>query len=213
MNDGGLIVSATARPAVYRTRAIIAVLALCALAACAQPARVTQMVVPNIMAPVVAANPTLQGTVAVAEVTGGQETNPLWTSQVNNPEFKEALEQSLQANAMLAANPATARFVVSVQLREIKQPLIGFDMQVTPRVGYRVVERANAAAFFDEELTTPYTANFSSSFIAVERLRLANEGAIRESIQRFLNRFTETWISRTPGSSPAKPIPPPTPNS
>ncbi|MBL8698101.1 MAG: hypothetical protein JNK67_07000 [Alphaproteobacteria bacterium] len=196
-------------------RAMLGVAALCMLAACAQPARVTQMVVPNVMAPVVAANPSLQGSLAVGDISGGQATNPLWTSQVDNPEFKEALEQSLQANAMLAPNATASRYVVAAQLRELKQPLIGFDMQVTPRVAYKVVERANQATVFEEELTTPYTASFSAAFVAVERLRLANEGAIRESIKRFLERFTETWISRTPGATPARPVPMPatTPSS
>jgi hypothetical protein len=194
-------------------RGALAALALFTLAACAQPARVTQMVVPNVMAPVVAANPTLQGALSAGEVTGGQETNPLWTSQVNNPEFKEALEQSLQANAMLAPNPGASKYVVTAQLRELKQPLVGFDLTVTSRIGYRVVERASNAPIFDEEITTPFTADFGSSFVAVERLRLANEGAIRESIRRFLGRFAETWISRTPGSTPARPATPGTPGS
>lgn len=188
-------------------RTLLAVAGLAMLAACAQPTRVTQMVVPNVMAPVVAANPGLQGTLAVGDVSGGRETNPLWTSQVNNPEFKEALEQSLQANALLAPNAAASRYVVSARLRELKQPLIGLDMQVTPRVAYKVTERSNQATVFEEELTTPYTASFSAAFVAVERLRIANEGAIRESIKRFLDRFAETWISRTPGSTPAKPAP------
>ena len=194
-------------------RAFAAVLCLCTLAACAQPARVTQMVVPNVMAPVVAANTPLQGALAVGEITGGQETSPLWTSQVDNPEFKQALEQSLQANAMLAPNPSTGRYVVSAQLRELKQPLVGFDLTVTSRIGYRVVETASNTAILDEEITTPFTADFSSSFVAVERLRLANEGAIRESIRRFLARFTEAWISRTPGSTPARPATSGTPTS
>src|SRR5262245_34769143 len=105
-----------------RARHAVALVALALLAACAQPARVTQMVVPNEMAPVVAANPGLQASLAVGEVSGGKETDPLWTSQVNNPEYKEALEQSLQTNALLA--PATsARNVVTVELIELKQPL------------------------------------------------------------------------------------------
>jgi hypothetical protein len=185
----------------------LALSALAFLAACAQPARVSQMVVPNEMAPVVAANPGLQTSLAVGEVSGGKETDPLWTSQVNNPEYKEALEHSLQANALLAP-AASARNVVTVELIELKQPLVGFDMTVTSRVRYRVAERASSTEVFNEELTTPFTADFSSAAIAVERLRLANEGAIRESIRAFLRRYAQSWIARTPGSTPAQPLPP-----
>ena len=189
----------------FRHALVLGALAL--LAACAQPARVTQMVVPNELAPVVTANPGLQTSLGVGEVSGGKETDPMWTSQVNNPEYKEALEQSLQTNALLAP-AAAARNVVTVELIELKQPLMGFDLTVTPRVRYRVLERASSTEVFNEELTTPFTADFSSAAIAVERLRLANEGAIRENIRAFLRRYAQSWIARTPGSTPTQPLPP-----
>ncbi|MEM7445696.1 MAG: hypothetical protein AAF414_20410 [Pseudomonadota bacterium] len=44
----------------------------------------------------------LRGEVEIEEVGCGQETNPLWTSEVGNAEFREALLVSLQ-NAGLAA--------------------------------------------------------------------------------------------------------------
>ena len=36
-------------------------------------------------------------------------------------------------------------------------------------------------------ITTPYTANFSDSFLAVERLKMANEGAIRANLTQMVN--------------------------
>lgn len=179
--------------------------ALALLAACAQPARVSQMTVPNILAPVVADNPDLQHSMSVAEVSGGKGTSPLWTSQVDNPEFKEALERSLEFNGILAPDADKARYAVSVTLKELHQPLMGLDLTVTPHVHYRVVDRSSAAEILNEEMETPFTANFSSSLIAVERLRLANEGGVRESIKLFLTRLGEAWTTRKTGGPAVAP--------
>jgi len=198
-------------------RPMLALAMLVLLGACAQPARVTQMAVPdNVLAPVVAANPGLQNSLTVAEVTGGKDTNPMWTSQVNNPEFREALERSLEFNGVLAPEPAKARYDVSVMLMELHQPLLGFDMTVTSVVNYRVTEHAGGKEVYSEAVTKPYTADFSSSFVGVERLRLANEGAIRENIRLFLTKLGEMWGKMAPGggtmpatsTAPATPAPP-----
>lgn len=187
-------------------RIAFSIFALSALAACAQPARVSQMAVQNVLAPVVASNPSLLGSMTVGEVSGGSATNPIWLSKVDNPQFKEALERSLEFNGLLAAAAPASRFQVSATLIELQQPLIGFSLTVTSRVMYRVVESNGGREVMREELVTPYTAEFSSSLIAVERLRLANEGAIRESIKRFLIRFGEIWsgtsVPTTPSSTP-----------
>ncbi len=187
-------------------KSAFAAIALLLLAACAEPARVSQMAVPNILAPVVASNPELLGSMSVGEISGGKATNPIWTSQVDNPQFHEALERSLEFNGLLAPPSQPSRFVVSAVLIDLDQPLFGLNLTVVPRVEYRVVETGSEADLIREEMTTPYTAEFSSAFIAVERLRLANEGAIRESIKRFLIRFGEAWSARS-GRGPATAVP------
>lgn len=175
------------------------------VAACAQPSRVSQMTIQNVIAPTVAQNQELVSAMFVADVSGGKATSPLWTSQVDNPQFKEALERSLEFNGLLAAGEKDARLSVSAALIRLDQPLIGFSLTVTSEVQYRVVERATQTEIMRETLVTPYTAEFGSSLIAVERLRLANEGAIRESIKAFLVKFAQIWSTRT-GRPPAPPL-------
>lgn len=194
------------------TRTGLAVAMLVLLAACAQPARVSQMVAPNVMAPVTASNPELLDSIAITDVKGGQTTNPMWTSQVDNPEFREALDRSLAFNGLLASDATKAKYGVTAELLELKQPLMGFDLTVTSRVKYTVQERGGSSAeLFGEEITTPYTADFSSSLVAVERLRLANEGAIRESIRNFLVKLGESWAARTGRAPVAQPVAAPAP--
>lgn len=199
------------------TKFIVATISVLFLAACAQPARVSQMAVSNVLTNVTSASPELLGAVTVGEVGGGQATNPIWTSQVDNPQFREALERSLEFNGLLAGGATPGRLVVSANLIELDQPLFGLNLTVTPRIAYRVTERASSTDVFREELITPYTAEFGSAFIAVERLRIANEGAIRESIRRFLIRFGEVWaarVGRVPATTtPAVPLEAPKPTS
>ncbi len=174
------------------------------VAACAQPSRVSQMTIQNVIAPTVAQNQELVGAMFVADVSGGKATSPLWTSQVDNPQFKEALERSLEFNGLLATDEKGSKLSVSAALIKLDQPLMGFSLTVTSEVQYRVFERATQTEIMRETLVAPYTAEFGSSLIAVERLRLANEGAIRESIKAFLVKFAQIWSART-GRPPAAP--------
>jgi hypothetical protein len=68
----------------------------------------------------------------------------------------------------------------------LQQPMMGIDMTVTSRVRYRLTRLSDNAIVFEREITAPFTAAFSSSFYGVERLKLANEGSIRENISQFL---------------------------
>jgi hypothetical protein len=83
---------------------VMAFLVLLVLEGCATGAKVESMVAPA-TAPV-QANSALRAAVTVNTVSGGQQTNPLWKSNIGNPEFQEALRQTLRANGMLSDAPA-----------------------------------------------------------------------------------------------------------
>ena len=154
------------------------------LAACATPAQVSAM----IGAPTVpfAANSPLKQSVQVSNVSGGQNTNPLWTSEVGNSEFQQALQQSLSRQGMVAA--ASARYRLDATLMEVKQPIFGFSYTVTSTVRYTVTEIAGGRVAFDQTITADFTATVSDAFSGVERLRVANEGSIKNNLSRFLDQ-------------------------
>ncbi len=169
------------------------VIVLAALAAsCAQPARKTAMVAPVSSQTILQPNSPLKNNVAIGLVSGGEETSPLWTSEVSSADFEEALRLSLRQHTMLAE--ADAPLTLDAHLVELDQPLMGFDLTVTPTVRY-LVKTADGTAVFDQTLTSPYTASFSDSALGVERLRLANEGAIRNSISDFIAALTRAAAS------------------
>lgn len=131
----------------------------------------------------------LKANVAVKEVTGGKETNPLWVSNVGSRDFERALEESLRAVGMLAEHRQAGRFQLVAHLDKLDQPLMGFDMTVTATVTYMLVERASGKTVLQKTIPTPYTAKMSDAFAGYERLRLANEGAVRQNITQLIQEL------------------------
>lgn len=166
------------------------VLLLCAVlvAGCATPARVEQMAVSGQPAQRVMPSP-LRGNVAVKDVTGGKETNPMWMSNVSSNEFSQAIEKSLSAVGLLSENRQVGRFLLTAHLQSLDQPVFGIDMTVTASVNYVLAERATGKEVLQKTVTAPYTAKFSDAFAGVERLKLANEGAIRTNISQLIDEL------------------------
>jgi len=132
----------------------------------------------------IADNSPLHHAVTAPTVTGGKDTNPLWVSNVSNTDFAEALRQTLAADTILATDKG--RFNLAAQLVSLKQPMVGLDMTVTADVKYTLTDAATGKVVWQKELTTPYTAKFGDAFLGVERLKLANEGAIKTNIEQMI---------------------------
>lgn len=165
--------------------AAVAILGM-TVAACSQPARTDAMIANVTEATVVKPDSPLKQSMTVASVTGGEETSPLWTSQVGNEGFLEALTLSLQQHTMLATSNGV--MTLRVTLVELDQPLAGFDMEVTSTVRY-VVEHQAQGVVFDETIRHAHLQDFSSAFVGSKRLQLANEGAIRNNISQFIEKL------------------------
>jgi hypothetical protein len=132
-------------------------------------------------------SPEVQHSVAVDAVGGGSETNPMWTSQVGNQEFKTALSESLRLAGILADGPA--RYTLKSALVSLQQPMFGFDMTVTATVQYSLTDTTTNTVIWHEAMATPYTATVSDAFVGSARLRLANEGAMRKNIAKLIERL------------------------
>ena len=130
----------------------------------------------------------LKNSLSVGAINGGSKTSPLWKSNVSNEDFAEALRQTLAARTMLASG--TARFVLTAELVELDQPTLGgFDMDVTSTVKNRLTSADGSKAVFETTVKKLYTANFSSTFLGVKRLQLANEDSMRENIKQFVEEL------------------------
>ncbi len=164
------------------------------LAACgASPARMENMIV-TAPAAVGPQDQSLFNSLFVEEVKGGEETDPLWTSEVDNEGFHGALVESLRVQGLLNEERTASQYLLRANLLGMSQPTHGFDVTVTSHVSYEVKEKASDSLYFGETVKMPYTATAGAAFRGVERLRLANEGSIRENIKEFLKRL----LARSP---------------
>lgn len=164
---------------------IAACTSLLAVAACASPSRPEFMTVPATAGLTAAPGDVGYHSVTTINVAGGHETNPLWTAQVSDADFKAALEASLTAAGYMGSEGAP--LTVTATMVDLKQPLAGFDMSVTSQVQYRVTR--NGQVIFADTVSATGTATMGQAFAAVERLRLANEKSVQENIKEFLKRF------------------------
>lgn len=161
----------------------LAFVAVALLAACAQPADTGRMAV-EAGAPFPAPFPS---SMCVRTVTGGEETNPLWVSKVDDASFKAALTESMRRNGLLSSATPCA-YPTDVNLLGLSQPVAGFALTVTSHVNYKVHDSADRPILL-ETITAPYTAEFSEHAIAIIRLQRANEGSIRASIAAFFDKL------------------------
>lgn len=170
------------------TFAVLTIVAAALLGGCAAPARITEMTTSANPAQRVA-NTAMRNNVAVRDVTGGKDTNPMWTSNIGNSEFEQALEGSLRDAGLLSAGKQLGKYTLTAHMEKIDQPMFGASMTVTATVNYVLVERATGKEVLNRTVALPYTAAWNASFIGAERLRLANEGAIRTNIGRIVDEL------------------------
>ena len=155
----------------------IAAALLFGLNGCATPANPAAMAVapPATVAPLPAQ---LQHAMCVRSVTGGEATNPLWTSQVGDADFKTALSSSL-TSAGLAASPDACHYQIDANLLGLSQPFAGLHMTVTSHVNYKVYDQAGTAASPSRRYRRLSRRRRATRSWESQRMRLANEGSIR----------------------------------
>jgi hypothetical protein len=141
-------------------------------------------------------DPSLQRAIKLRNVAGGSETNALWMSKVSDADFRFALENSLKSAGLLSTGEAP-RYQLDATLLSLEQPLVGFSLTVTCSVRYDLSDAASAKRVFGKTITTPFTATTSDAFLGVERMRIANEGAVRQNLRQLLQELLVLDVTKT----------------
>jgi len=163
---------------------LISISAVLLMAGCAAPARFDQM---SVYTSAQQTNPALKGGVGVADVTGGKDTNPGWKSEVSSDAFRRALELSFENSGLLSRILAGSKYRLTADLIKLDQPFAGIDMTVTSTVRYSLADASSLKEVYGRTAQVSFTAKFSDSPLGAERLRIANEGAVKENIKLLLN--------------------------
>jgi hypothetical protein len=166
-------------------RLLVAMLLLAGLGACATPASYTSMV-PELASAELGPGPapSYRGAITVAPVGIGNDTSVPWTSPIGSAEFQEALVRTLMvANLASAQN---GRFRLEATLLRLERPYAGFAMTVTASIAYRLTETASGAVVYQDTRTSLGTASLNDAVTNTNRLRVANERAIRANLRKLI---------------------------
>ena len=127
---------------------------------------------------------------------GGRETEWWGSSQISDESFQEALYQSLSKSGIFrqVVKEGRSNYLLDVFISGVKQPLMGFNMTVSVTANWKLIDLSNNRTVFEELIPTPYEAKVSDSFVGSERLRLANEGAVRENIKHGIQKLADLQL-------------------
>jgi hypothetical protein len=171
---------------------IVLTVAMLNLSACASLAVMHNMVVTPQDMNAIAPSPDFKNRMTIAQVESGETTNTSWALKVDKASFQGALSASLEQNGLLAYQQSFSKFDVFASIVSLKQPIFTMEFMVTSNVKYQVVERKSKITWYEELISASYTpANRGNEFPAGV-LRLANEGAIRENIKKFITQLSKT---------------------
>jgi len=159
------------------------------LSGCAAPAAVEKMAATHVDTSSVRADSPMKNGIVIKSVSGGTATNPMWLSKVGDENFKQALQQSLQSSALLAPDGTNGNYTLDVKLLSLEQPFAGFDLKVTATAQYILQEVSSGKQVLNTTIVTPFTATVGDAFVAMVRLKIANEGAIRLNIEDFIKQL------------------------
>ena len=111
-------------------------------------------------------------------------TGRWWGSKVSSLVLSQALEDSLRGVGMLPMAPVPgAKYQLRVQLLSLDQPMVAADTTVTAAIQYSLVTKADGTLLYQRAVRTAATAGLGDALLSqTERLRLANEAAVRANI-------------------------------
>lgn len=162
-------------------------LMISAFSACAGGPRQEAMIADVAVNAVIAENSPLWKSTAIGDITGSAKTNKLWKSKVSGQIFTHALQESLKLHAVFSED--NGKYTLSARLMELRQPFIGVELTVTARVAYKATRNHDGVVVFDREITQVHTSTLKDSYVFSDRLKLANEGAIKANIKKFIGAY------------------------
>ena len=107
-----------------------------------------------------------------------------WTSAVGPDQVQQALVQTLAAAGL--GQPANGRFRLDGQLLTLSRPYAGFAMTVTAAIAWRLTDITNGAVVYDRMLQGLGTATLDDAVDNNNRLRIADQRAIRANLQQLV---------------------------
>jgi len=126
-------------------------------------------------------------------VSGGRETTQMGPSQVANKDLASALQASIEKCGLFSRviSSGKADYRLDLRLVQLHQPVFGYtDFTCEADIEWRIRHLQSDKLVWEKIISGHYTATVGDAFAPMTRLKLANEGAIRESIKAGLEQIS-----------------------
>lgn len=136
-----------------------------------------------------------QKTVSIV-TNGGSETGALDTPNISNEDLAAAIEESITENKLFTQviHDGDSDYLLSVNIVSMTKPLFGASFTVRMEAAWSLSEQKTKQVVMRESITSSYTATMGQALVAVTRLRLAVEGAVRENIKQGLTKISQLQL-------------------
>ena len=128
--------------------------------------------------------PAYRNAITVGSVTLGRDVGTPWTSAVGPDQVQQALVQTLAGAGL--GQPTNGRFRLDGQLLTLSRPYAGFAMTVTAAIGWRLTHTTSGPVVYDRTLQGLGTATLDDAVDNTNRLRIADQRAIRANLQQVV---------------------------
>lgn len=164
-----------------RPLTIALLLPLClAVSACGGGARPEQMASTTDSSFIISKNNRYYKSIAVSAVSGGMKADGLPASAA----LAEALRRSLDSRDLLSESDA-ANYTLEAKLLSLEQPRSVSDYTVRATIAYTL--RKNHTPLLTETILSSGGTGMRDTLSSPDRLRVANETAIKNNIEMFLS--------------------------
>lgn len=131
---------------------------------------------------------THRGAIWVESVAGVESAQPQRKSEITPDDFRTALEAFLRDAGCLAPDSASARYTLVAKLTSVEQPAFAFNVTVTTKVRYDVLDTATHETA-SMEVTARGTAGAREAFLGSKRLKIANDRSMAANIRALLGEI------------------------
>jgi hypothetical protein len=111
--------------------------------------------------------------------------------KVNDDQLKDALKSAITKSQTFSqvVDGKGGRYLLTVNIVKLDQPSFGASMTVKMEAGWTLKRADSGATVWQEAISSTHTTGATESFVGVERVRLATEGAVRANISSGLAKI------------------------
>jgi len=123
---------------------------------------------------------------------GGRSADSAGLLPVSNDTFAEALANSIVETKLFSEvkKGDGADYLLNINIFSLEQQPFGLDLTSRMEVGWTLVNAATGKQVMRKTINSSYTATVGDALVAITRLRLSTEGAVRKNIKEGIEEIS-----------------------